>query len=121
MDLNVPKQAVGHVRDSVTNMKGGVGIKFKEDNEIFKDFLKVIGRVRVHHSMLEQQSGSGQAERNAYEVQKDGGYGALIVDFGKLLNLIARHAYRDGNQVYDRSVDKAIVDLSTKRYNPKTN
>lgn len=43
-DVDGLKEAVGHVRVSVTKMKCNVRDMFKEDKEIFKDFLKVIDR-----------------------------------------------------------------------------
>lgn len=40
-------------------------------------------------------------------------------DLNKLLNKMLLHAHRNGDLVYNRSVDRGVVKLLTKRYNPK--
>lgn len=41
-------------------------------------------------------------------------------DADKLMNEMKLHAYRDGKKIYDAVADKSLLNLLTKRYNPKT-
>lgn len=87
-----------------------------ENLKSYKNVIKTILEARKNVI-----KGSGQAKRNAYKVRKSGDYGTLMVDLPKLTNEMVLQAY-DGNGgalVYDRGVDKSVVDLLTKRYNPK--
>lgn len=89
-------------------------LKYKIDN--LKDHKNVINTaMQARRSVI---TSSGQAKRNAYQIEKVGGYGVLMIDF-KLLNEMAHHAYRDGDLVYNRGVDKAAVARLIKRYNSK--
>lgn len=65
-----------------------IDIKLRIDN--IKEYKNVINTIlQARGSVI---NGSGQAKRNAYEIQKDGCYGALLVGFGQLLNYIVLHA-----------------------------
>lgn len=61
-----------------------------------------------------KQGDSGEAKRNAYTIKKEGGYRALMVNLGKLLNKMVLPAYRDGSLVYKRGVDSHAVELQRK-------
>ena len=61
----------------------------------------------------------GQPKRNAYKIQ-DGNYGGLMIDYPKLTNEMKLNTYRGGKLVYQSDVDKSLINLLTKRFNPKT-
>ena len=60
-----------------------------------------------------------QPKRNAYKI-KDGNYGDLVIDLPKLINEIKLNVFRGGKLVYQSDVDKSLLNLLTKRFNPKT-
>ena len=49
-----------------------------------------------------------------------GNYGGLLIDYSKLTNEMRLNAYRGGKLVYQSDVDKSLINLLTKRFNPKT-
>jgi len=61
-----------------------------------------------------------QPKRNAYKINQENKYGGLMIDVDKLMNEMKLHAYRDGKKIYDAVADKSLINLLTKRYNPKT-
>ena len=60
-----------------------------------------------------------QPKRNAYNIQ-DGGYGGLVIDLPKLFNEIKLNVFRGGKLVYQSGADRSLINLLTKRFNPKT-
>ena len=60
-----------------------------------------------------------QAPRHAYKIQNNT-YGQLMVDTDKLFNNMKLEAYKGGSLVYEQMVDRSLIDLITKRFNPKT-
>ena len=70
-----------------------------------------------------KKKGSGirkykQPKRNAYKIS-DSAYGDLSVDVPKLKNEMKLNVFRGGKIVYHADADKSLVDLLTKRFNPK--
>ena len=68
-----------------------------------------------------------QPKRNAYKIQNSSNrspsvwhYGGLLVDYPKLMNNMLLDVYKDNKLVYQDKADKSLIDLLTKRYNPKT-
>ena len=71
-----------------------------------------------------------QPKRNAYKIQNSHfsspespsvwHYGGLLVDYPKLMNNMLLDVYKNDKLVYQDKVDKSLIDLLTKRYNPKT-
>ena len=73
-----------------------------------------------------------QPKRNAYKIQNShfgspGSpntsmrfYGGLLVDHPKLMNNMLLNVYKNDKLVYQDKADKSLIDLLTKRYNPKT-
>ena len=60
-----------------------------------------------------------QPKRNAYKIQNSH-YGGLLVDYPKLMNNMLLDVYKDNKLVYQDKADRSLIDLLTKRYNPKT-
>ena len=72
---------------------------------------------------MKPKQGSGirkykQPKRNAYKIS-DSSYGNLSVDVPKLKNEMKLNVFRGGKIVYHADADKSLVDLLTKRFNPK--
>ena len=60
-----------------------------------------------------------QPKRNAYKI-KDSSFGTLSVDVPKLKNEMKLNVFRGGKIVYRADADKSLVDLLTKRFNPRS-
>ena len=112
--------------------KGGLskGVKAREKNvekiEQLTNEIKTIQKYQKRISVIPdglQTIGKGvkykQPKRNAYKIQ-DGGYGGLVIDLPKLFNEMKVFAYRGGKLMYQSDADKSLVNLLTKRFNPKT-
>ena len=67
------------------------------------------------------QKGQGlkQPKRNAYKIQ-DGQYGGLVIDLPRLFNEMKLDVFRGGQLLYSADADKSLINLITKRFNPKT-
>ena len=73
---------------------------------------------------MEEKQGKGlrkykQPKRNAYKIQNSH-FGGLLVDYPKLMNNMLLDVYKDNKLVYQDKADRSLIDLLTKRYNPKT-
>ena len=59
-----------------------------------------------------------QPKRNAYKIS-DSAYGNLSVDVPRLINEMKLNVFRGGKIIYQADADKSLVDLLTKRFNPR--
>ena len=96
-----------------------------ESNEkvqkILNRYLKTIAN--VSNVSLYVKKGSGirkykQPKRNAYKISGSA-YGNLSVDVPKLKNEMKLNVFRGGKLIYHADADKSLVDLLTKRFNPR--
>ncbi|KAL9975788.1 hypothetical protein ACROYT_G012984 [Oculina patagonica] len=90
----------------------------RKDQEILRKYLTVIKGIN-----LREKSGDGirfykQPKRNAYKIN-NGQYGGLLINVPRLINEMVIEAVKDGKMVYEDIADKSLVDLITKRFNPK--
>ena len=74
---------------------------------------------------VKPKQGSGirkykQPKRNAYKIS-DSAYGNLSVDVPRLKNEMKLNVFRGGKLIYRADADKSLVDLLTKRFNPRRN
>ena len=105
--------------------------------EYFKKYKSVIntsleGKKHLKDKQRAGPSGEGlrkynQPKRNAYKIQNSSNrspsvwhYGGLLVDYPKLMNNMLLDVYKDNKLVYQGKADRSLIDLLTKRYNPKT-
>lgn len=97
--------------------------------DTLKKYIDRINLLAEGEKILVTQKGKGhskrkytQKKRNAYKIDK-GQYGGLLINPLRLLNEMVVEASdpSTGVVVYERQGDKGIVDLLTKRYNPKGN
>ena len=95
---------------------------YQKDNFIkYKDVLETIFKGQKH---MKEKQGKGlrkynQPKRNAYKIQNSH-FGGLLVDYPKLMNNMLLDVYKNNQLVYQDKADKSLIDLLTKRYNPKT-
>ena len=73
---------------------------------------------------MKPKQGSGirkykQPKRNAYKIS-DSAYGDLSVDVPRLKNEMKLNVFRGGKLIYHADADKSLVDLLTKRFNPRS-
>ena len=91
----------------------------------FKDYLTRLQDIKQAPKYMGEgarQNGASrykQPKRNAYKLQ-DNQYGGLLIDVPELMNRMKLNAYRGGKLIYEADADRSLVDLLTKRYNPKT-
>ena len=97
-----------------------------ESNEKVRDilnrYLQTIAN--VSDVSLYTKKGSGirnykQPKRNAYKISGSA-YGNLSVDVPKLKNEMKLNVFRGGKLIYRADADKSLVDLLTKRFNPRS-
>ena len=129
----------GNYKDQITQIlkqigreKGGLSknVKAREKNaekinQLTND-IKTVQKYQTRIGLIPEglkTIGSGgrykQPKRNAYKI-KDGNYGGLMIDLPKLFNEMKLNAYRGGKLVYQSDADKSLMNLLTKRFNPKT-
>ena len=78
--------------------------------------LKLLERAKTGSGLKQKYK---QTPHHAYKIKNDK-YGQLMIDTDKLFNNMKLEAYKGGNLVYDQMVDRSLIDLITKRFNPKT-
>ena len=59
-----------------------------------------------------------QSRRNAYKID-NGQYGGLMLNVPRLMNEMVIEVHKGGQIVYEDKGDKSLVDLLTKRFDPK--
>ena len=87
-----------------------------------KKYAKAIEHLLISHDYLatpKKGQGLKQPKRNAYKIQ-DGQYGGLVIDLPRLFNEMKLNVFRGGKLLYSADADKSLINLITKRFNPKT-
>ena len=92
-----------------------------EVRDILNRYLQTIAN--VSDVSLYVKKGTGirkykQPKRNAYKIS-DSSYGNLSVDVPRLMNEMKLNVFRGGKIIYQADADKSLVDLLTKRFNPR--
>ena len=98
----------------------------EQKRETINKYLEAI-RLAKESSKYKQGTGAQgagirkykQPKRNAYKI-KDSSFGTLSVDVPKLKNEMKLNVFRGGKIVYHADADKSLVDLLTKRFNPRS-
>ena len=93
----------------------------EKTRDIFNRYLETIKNVEA---LSQYKKGSGirkykQPKRNAYKIS-DSSFGNLSVDVPKLKNEMKLNVRRGGKIIYQADADKSLVDLLTKRFNPRS-
>ena len=100
--------------------------KNEQKRETLNKYLEAI-RLAKESSKYKQGTGAQgagirkykQPKRNAYKI-KDSSFGTLSVDVPKLKNEMKLNVFRGGKLIYRADADKSLVDLLTKRFNPRS-
>ena len=92
----------------------------ERDRNILNKYLSAI---KDAAAAAKYKTGTGirkykQPKRNAYKIS-DSSFGNLSVDVPKLKNEMKLNVFRGGKLIYHADADKSLVDLLTKRFNPK--
>ena len=88
---------------------------------VLKKYLESIDNANKLFLLTSPVKGKGlkQPKRNAYKIQ-DGEYGGLAIDVPRLFNEMKLNVFRGGKLIYSADADKSLINLITKRFNPKT-
>ena len=133
---HVTKKERKKISDKITGAKNKKGLSPTQKDEevkqlekqrdrerpIFDNYLSTIMMVQAIPKYTKKK-GSGirkykQPKRNAYKIS-DSSYGNLSVDVPRLKNEMKLNVFRGGKLIYHADADKSLVDLLTKRFNPK--
>ena len=133
---HVTKKERKKISDKITGAKNKKGLTPTQKDEevkqlekqrdrerpIFDNYLTTITMVQAIPKYTKKK-GSGvrkykQPKRNAYKIS-DSSFGNLSVNVPKLKNEMKLNVFRGGKIVYHADADKSLVDLLTKRFNPK--
>ena len=93
--------------------------KEKETIKAYGATVRDVINFQTHYSTPKKGKGLKQPKRNAYKIQ-DGQYGGLVIDLPRLLNEMKLNVFRGGKLLYSADADKSLINLITKRFNPKT-
>ena len=144
LDLINPTQLVGFKQDQLNEYKDKVKELRKLKGDKTKGFAKteegqkVKANIKKEVAVLDKYlesikdankifvltspvkgTGIKQPKRNAYKIQ-GGVYGGLVIDLPKLFNEMKLKVFRGGKLIYSADADKSLINLLTKRFNPKT-
>ena len=99
----------------------------KQTLDNYKTFIEDNLRYNAYKTKGEGIRKYKQPKRNAYKLQNSSNsspsvwhYGGLLVDYPKFMNNMLLDVYKDNKLVYQDKADRSLIDLLTKRYNPKT-
>ena len=98
-------------------------IRYEENEKKRAVLNKYLDAIKDAAASAKYKKGSGvrkykQPKRNAYKIS-DSSFGNLSVDVPRLKNEMKLNVFRGGKIVYQADADKSLVDLLTKRFNPK--
>ena len=133
------RQNVIDLRNAYSNQIGGIKRMKKPEPGDLRTMTNLEGRRDLLNRYIETismvahstqyKTGTGaqgagirkykQPKRNAYKI-KDSSFGTLSVDVPKLKNEMKLNVFRGGKLIYRADADKSLVDLLTKRFNPRS-
>ena len=93
--------------------------KEKETINSYGETVRDVINFQTHYSTPKKGKGLKQPKRHAYKIQ-DGSYGGLVIDLPRLFNEMKLDVFRGGKLLYSADADKSLINLITKRFNPKT-
>ena len=93
--------------------------KEKETIDSYAATVKDVLTFQKYYFTPKKGKGLKQPKRNAYKIQ-DGQYCGLAIDLPRLFNEMKLNVYRGGKLLYSADADKSLINLITKRFNPKT-
>ena len=124
-DLEAINQQVTKAQKSVGGRKSAAK-SFERRNKLDEDLVTLKKYKKILDASmstgLSEIIGNGmrqQRKRNAYKLSKGGSFGHVYIDPAKLRMNRLSVKDRAGNSLMDNVVDNSLVDLITKRFNPK--
>ena len=129
---NIAKEDYETITQKVTKAQNSIGgrkskttdtekrNKLDEDLTKLKEYKKILDAIKS--TEIKEIIGEGvgqQRKRAAYKVSKDGSFGKLNINPAELRKNRLCVKDIDGNVVMDNFADNTLIDLLTKRYNPK--
>ena len=92
----------------------------KSEMPYFKDYSTRLEHIRAAPKYMGEGVRSyKQPKRNAYKITNNQ-YGGLLIHIQKLMNEMKLNAYPGDKLVYEADADRSLINLLTKRFNPKT-
>ena len=94
---------------------------YEKTRDIIDRYLTTIKNVKQLPQYTKKGEGVRkykQPRRNAYKITNNQ-YGGLFIDIPKLMKNQKLDVYHGGKIIYQADADKSLIDLLTKRYNPK--
>ena len=94
----------------------------ESEQKTMKKYADAIDHLLISYLYMgtpKKGKGLKQPKRNAYKIQ-DGQYGGLGIDLPRLFNEMKLDVFRGGKLLYSADADKSLINLITKRFNPKT-
>ena len=95
---------------------------YEKTRDILDRYLTTIKNVKQLPQYTKKGEGVRkykQPRRNAYKITPGNQYGGLFIDVPKLMKNKKLDVYHGGKIIYQADADKSLIDLLTKRYNPK--
>ena len=133
---NINHSVIGQRKSQLTKKMGAKAKNEDEYKELerkkqtldkYKTFIEDNLKYNAYKTKGEGIRKYNQPKRNAYKIQNSSNrspsvwhYGGLLVDYPKLMNNMLLDVYKDNKLVYQDKADRSLIDLLTKRYNPKT-
>ncbi|KAL9954669.1 hypothetical protein ACROYT_G042234 [Oculina patagonica] len=123
-DLNdIPEEK--EVRSAISHLTGKrrssnmiIKNNARKDQEVLSKYRTIIKGINLREKKGEGIRSYKQPKRNAYKIN-NGQYGGLLINVPRLINEMVIEAVKDGRKVYEDIADKSLVDLITKRFNPR--
>ena len=129
---NIAKDELEMINQKVTKAQKSVGGRKRAAKSVERDRLdEDLATLKKYKKILDATMstdlteiiGNGvigfQRKRNAYKLSKGGSFGHVYIDRAKLRMNKLSVKDKAGNSVMDNVVDNSLIDLLTKRFNPK--
>lgn len=113
------KSKISHLNGKRRNKNTIISAVAKKEQDALSKYLNYMKGFKKGKN----QTGKGirtyrQPKRQAYKIN-NGQYGGLLINVPRLINEMVVEAVKDGEKVYEDMADKSLVDLLTKRFDPK--
>ncbi|KAL9974073.1 hypothetical protein ACROYT_G011072 [Oculina patagonica] len=112
------RSAISHLTGKRRSSNRIIKNNARKDQEILSKYRTVIKGINFREKTGEGIRSYKQPKRNAYKIN-NGQYGGLLINMPRLINEMVIEAVKDGKMVYEDIADKSLVDLITKRFDPK--